>query len=213
MTTIENSTDDKLNRQCILDFFIRQQMRERGIIDFGREKKQFRLIEPISLNDEFDTWEFDNFHGLFDLMMNRKNGELFPARWKLTDDATITVQISGENTDAETDSENRKVIQRPSTKSLETFIEGICEIEDNGMASEWIPCLRKEDITTYAHLTNLNLKEWERIRQLPMNALKTIKTYIDREKQTAEDEKTVSKSNTKSEKKKKSMSLKIYFNK
>jgi hypothetical protein len=185
-------------------------MHERGMIDFGREKTQFRLIEPISLNDEFDTWQFDNFHGLFDLLMTRLNSKLFPVRWKFIDNAPITVQILNSYSSAEDNGDTRKTIQRPSTKSLEKFIEGICEIEDNGMASEWITSLRKEDITTYAHLTNLSLKDWERIKKLTMNALKTIKTYVDREKQTAEDQTTTQKSNENSVKTGKSMYLSFY---
>jgi hypothetical protein len=181
---LEKKVIHPLNHRCILDLFIRKQMAQRGVIDFGRERQKFRLVESISLNDEFDTWYFDHFHSLFDIFLTRPNNESFPIRWELIDQSKLTYQIiSIYSTD-----DDQKHIQRPSTKSLEKFIEGICQIEDNGMASNWIELLHKEDITTYAHLTNLNQKEWDNIKKLSMNALKTIKTYVDREKQTAEDQ-------------------------
>jgi hypothetical protein len=189
--SLEKNVIHPLNDLCILDLFIRKQMAQRGVIDFGRERSKFRLVESISLNDEFDTWHFDHFHSLFDLFLTRPNNELFPVRWELINQSKITYQIISVYS---TNDDDQKHIQRPSTKSLEKFIEDICQIEDNGMASNWIDSLRKEDITTYAHLTNLNQKEWDNIRKLSMNALKTIKTYVDREKQTAEDQtKTTSK--------------------
>ncbi|CAF3171708.1 unnamed protein product [Rotaria sp. Silwood2] len=182
---VENNIIHPLNHRCILHLFIRKQMAERGVIDFGRERPKFRLVEPITLNDEFDTWYFDHFHSLFDLFLIRPNNESFPILWELIEKSKITYQIISVYS---TNDSDQKTIQRPSTKSLEKFIEDICQIEDNGMASNWIELLRKEDITTYAHLTNLNLKEWDNIKKLSMNALKTIKTYVDREKQTAEDQ-------------------------
>ncbi|CAF4212925.1 unnamed protein product [Rotaria sp. Silwood2] len=193
---LENNIIHPLNHRCILDLFIRKQMAERGMIDFGRERPKFRLVEPITLNDEFDTWYFDHFHSLFDLFLTRPNNESFPIRWELIEQSKITYQIISVYS---TNDSDRKPIQRPSTKSLEKFIEDICQIEDNGMASNWIELLRKEDIITYAHLTNLNQKEWDNINKLSMNALKTIKTYVDREKQTAEDQTKTNKRKNESE--------------
>jgi hypothetical protein len=182
--TLEQDVIRPLNQRCILDLFIRKQMAQRGVIDFGRKRQKFRLVEPISLNDEFDTWYFDHFHSLFDLFLTRPNNETFPTSWEFIDQSKITYQIIS----IHSTNDDQKQIQRPSTQSLEKFIEGICNIEDNGMAKDWIESLRKEDITTYAHLTNLNQKEWDNIKELSMNALKTIKIYVDREKQTAEDQ-------------------------
>lgn len=190
IVSLEKTIVHPLNRRCILDLFIRKQMAERGVIDFGRKREKFRLVESISLNDEFDTWHFDHFHSLFEFSLTRPNDESFCSRWQLTEQAKITYKINS----IYSINDDQKQIQRPSTKSLEIFIEEICRIEDNGMASDWIDLLRKEDINTYAHLTNLNQKEWERIKKLSMNALKTIKTYVDREKQTAEDQTSSTKS-------------------
>jgi len=94
-------------------------------------------------------------------------------------------------------------IQRPSTKSLENFIRDVCTIEDNGMSEEWFEALTdKEDITTYAHLSNLTMPEWEKIHALPMNALKTVKFYVDQEKHLAAAQSKTTKNKEKKEKSK-----------
>ena len=170
-----------LPKGTILDLFIRQQLTERGNITFKRARTKFRLVEPVSLTDEFDSWTFDNFQQIFDFWLtvdphnNQKN--TFPTRWKLDRHAVINYIIGGVS------DETGIRIHRPSTKSLENFIRDVCTIEDNGMAEEWFETLTDhEDILTYAHLSNLTMPEWEKIRKLPMNALKTIKFYTDQER-------------------------------
>ncbi|CAF2061563.1 unnamed protein product [Rotaria magnacalcarata] len=112
-------------------------------------------------------------------------------RQQMIDRGTITFmrprkQLS--DIDADQTSKNTG---RPSTQSLESFLRGICRIEDNGKFIEWFKALvEDENIHTYSHLTNLNQKEWDRIEKLPMNALKTIKFYVDREKQMVDERKT-----------------------
>mgnify|MGYP001081816118 CR=1 FL=1 len=100
---------------------------------------------------------------------------------------------------SETDDPSTKTIKPPNTKSLDSFIRDICQIENNGMFATWYKALTtEENITSYAHLTNLNQNEWERISHLPMNALKTIKFYIDQEKQKVEETKTKQQQHTES---------------
>ncbi|CAM4807959.1 unnamed protein product [Rotaria magnacalcarata] len=176
----------------ILDLFIRQQMIDRGTITFMRPRSRFCLVEPISLTDEFDSWAFDHFHNLFDfwLTIDLTNKNHFPNQWKLHANAEIRYIIVDQLSDIDAD-QTSKNTGRPTTKSLESFLRGICRIEDNGKFSEWFKALvEDENIHTYSHLTNLNQKEWDRIEKLPMNALKTIKFYVDREKQTVEERKT-----------------------
>jgi hypothetical protein len=168
-----------LQKGTILDLFIRQQLSDRGIITFKRLRSQYRLVEPISLTDDFDSWTFDNFQEIFDfwLTIDPHNNITFPTRWKLQENAVINYIIGGIS-----DQTNAR-IQRPSTISLENFIRDICTIEDNGMGKNWYEALLDhEDIITYAHLSNLTQPEWDRIKNLPMNALKTIKFYVDQEK-------------------------------
>jgi hypothetical protein len=175
----------------MIDLFIRQQMNER-IITFNRSRTKFRLVEPISLTDEFDAWEFDHFRNIFDiwLTVNLNNKESFPTRWKLATNVLINYIIVDRLTASDDDQRSRH-IERPNTKSLENFLRDICELEDNGMFEEWFEALTEvENISTYSHLTNLNQKEWEQIHKLPMNALKTIRFYVDREKQMPEQRKT-----------------------
>ncbi len=167
-------------------------MNERGIITFNRLRTKFHLVEPITLTDEFDSWTFDHFHSIFDIWLTRNlnNKEYFPAQWKLANDAMINYIIVDRFISGD-DNQRSRYIERPSTKSLDNFLRDVCELEDNDMFTEWFEALNEdESITTYSHLTNLNQKEWERIDKLPMNALKTIKFYVDREKQMAEKRKT-----------------------
>ncbi|CAF1043150.1 unnamed protein product, partial [Didymodactylos carnosus] len=182
----------RLPEASLLDLFIRTQMNERGIITFNRPRTRFRLVEPVSQSDEFDSWTFDHFHQIFDLWLTPDylKKEHFPARWKLGKDTLINYVIADQFTVGNDDDNTSRRNERPSTKSLENFVRDICELEDNGMYEEWLDALTlDESITTYAHLANLNQKEWDRIGELPMNALKTIKSYVDREKQTAENRK------------------------
>jgi hypothetical protein len=176
----------------MIDLFIRQQMIERGTITFTRAQTRFRLVEQISLTDAFESWTFDHFHGLMDfwLTVDLTNKESFPNQWKLNSQAKINYIIQ-DRLNTTDDDQTSKHLERPSTKSLENFLRDICQIEENGMFNDWFKGLTEdENISTYAHLTNLNQKEWEQIQKLPMNALKTIKFYVDREKQMVEERKT-----------------------
>lgn len=180
-----------LDKGTILDLFIRQQLIDRGLITFPRPRSRYRLVEPVSLTDEFDAWIFDHFHGLMDfwLTIDSTNKTNFPEKWKLSPTAHIQYTFVEQLISPDND-QIKKHIEHPSTKSLDSFIRDVCHIEDNGLADKWLEVLTKEEnISTYAHLANLNQQEWERIDDLPMNALKTIKFYVDREKQTAEKRK------------------------
>jgi len=176
----------------MLDLFIRRLIKDRGTIINPKRRTKHHLVEPISLTDEFESWTFDHFRGLFDFWLVRdvKSSVSFPNFWTLNPNAQIDYMISNESID-DTDDSSIKHIERPSTKSLDSFIRDICKIEDNGMFMSWYNTLTTgENITTFAHLTNLNQKDWERISRLPMNAIKTIKFYIDQEKQMIEQRKS-----------------------
>ena len=138
-----------------------------------------------------NTWTFDHFHSLMDfwLTIDLTYKTKFPEKWKLSPTANIKYTIVEQLTSTD-NNQATKHIERPSTKALDSFIRDVCHIEDNGLADEWLEALtKKENISTYAHLANLNQQEWEKIDDLPMNALKIIKLYVDREKQTAEERK------------------------
>ncbi|CAF1636763.1 unnamed protein product, partial [Adineta steineri] len=187
-----DGTIHSLSQGSLLDLFIRQLMIDRGTVTFLNSQTKYRLVEPISLTDEFESWTFDHFHGLLDfwLAIDSNIETNFPSPWTLNPDAHIDYIIVTQLTNADNDSSG-KHSERPSTKSLENFIRDICRIQANGMFNTWYKALcTEENIATYAHLTNLNQKEWDRIGRLPMNALKTIKFYVDQEKQMVEERKT-----------------------
>jgi hypothetical protein len=167
-------------------------MADRETVTLAPSTTRCRLVEPISLTDEFESWRFDHFRGLLDfwLAMDGKCQQALPVLWALTPNAEIeyivaTRVVSGD------DDPSAKQSERPSTKSIANFLRDICRIEGNKMYDKWYKALvYEESIATYAHLTNLNQKEWEKISKLPMNALKTIKFYVDQEKQMVEERKT-----------------------
>jgi hypothetical protein len=180
-----------LSKGSILDLFIRRQMADRGTVTFTHSRVKYRLVEPISLTDEFDSWTFDHFHGLFDiwLAIDSTNKTKFPSPWTLNSNAEIEYMIVN-RLKSDDDDPSAKHSERPSTKSLENFLRDICKNEENGMFQVWFKALTtEENIVSYSHLTNLNQKEWDRIGRLPMNALKTIKVYVDQEKQMVEAKK------------------------
>ncbi|CAF0879449.1 unnamed protein product [Didymodactylos carnosus] len=167
----------------ILDLFVRQQLADRNLITCPGERTKFRLVEPVSLTDEFSTWTYDNFEQLFDfwLTLDQPNNQPFPNRWQLGSDAVINYRIISDETSS---SFSTTQIRRPSSKSLDAFILDICAIEDNNMYTNWYESLFfKEQITTYSHLSNLTEKEWDGIKSLTVNTLKTIRFYVDQEKQ------------------------------
>ncbi len=188
-------SDGKLHRLpkgSMIDLFIRQQMADRGMVTCTLPRTKFRLVESISLTDEFESWTFDHFRGILDLWltMDLTNKEHFPNLWELSSNVQINYIIVDRLMNAD-DDQTVKDLERPSNRSLENFLRDICRIEENGMFKEWFKALTVDEyIRTYSHLTNLNQKEWERINALPMNASKTIKFYVDREKQMVEERKT-----------------------
>jgi hypothetical protein len=60
-------TDSLLKRGCVLDLFIRQQLLNRNVVDFGRPMEKIQLAEPIQIEDEFGAWWFDHMRGVLDL--------------------------------------------------------------------------------------------------------------------------------------------------
>ena len=187
---------------CVLDVFIREQLLARGTIDPGRSLRKLQLAEPITVDDEFDTWFFDHMRGVMQLWLVNNDGPAFPTRWKLDPNANISYVIetgdSRKNDDDDDDVESSKTmvnIDRPRTISLEHFVHDVCEKENNGKYEKWIAALREDDVTTYAHLAGLKHTEWAELKLLSMNGRKTLKSYVNREKQMAAEIKTTKKKN------------------
>lgn len=148
-------------------------------------------MNPINLVDEFDTWYFDHLRGLFELNLVPE-GQHFPRKWKLATDAKFRFLLQTPNSSRINDENQEQAtrnIDRPSTISLERFVEEVCEKENNGMAKKWLDALRADDLTSFDHLANLKFTEWTELKVLSMNGKKVLKSYVDREKQLASDSK------------------------
>ncbi|CAM4929864.1 unnamed protein product [Rotaria socialis] len=189
----------RFTQGCVLDVFIRTQLSTRGVVNTGYSLTKLQLAEPLTLEDEFDTWYFDYMRGLFDIWLIPTNSQTFPLKWSITEDAEILFTVGNKSISAIDDANNTSAIgniDRPSTVSLEKFINDICEKENNGNTERWLEGLRNEDIRSYSHLANLKFTEWEQMKSLSTNARKILKSYVDREKQLRVEVKKTSESKT-----------------
>jgi hypothetical protein len=167
---------------CLLDLFVRQQLNEHDTIASSshRNSTHLRLIKPVSLIDDFSTWQYDHLHGLFDLMLKPyDNMNSFPDQWRLADDAHIYCQLN--NSDSAGQTFSSLTNDKPRTTSLDAFVQDICIQEDSGQSNKWCRLLEKEDIHTFENLADLSQSEWDKIQHLSMRAKKTLKAAVDRE--------------------------------
>lgn len=189
---ILDGTPHPLTSGSLLDVFIRKELKDRGDITLSSSnEKLYRLVEPVSLTDEFSSWTFDLFRSIFDLWLSidAECEKTFPIVWKFDDENGQIDYVIKNDLFSNDENSSKTQSGRPSTKDLPSFIQGVCRIETNNNASVWLEKFKEENITTYAHLSNLNDEEWKRISKLPMNALKTIRFYVDQAKQSVEERK------------------------
>ncbi|CAF2983559.1 unnamed protein product [Rotaria sp. Silwood2] len=179
-----------LEKNCLINLFIRQKLHDRDILTSSsnhRNSDCFRLIESVSLTDDFGTWQYDHWRDVLDLKLSpHGTNTRFPARWKLADDARIHCLIT--NDDFTRTESSSSYNTRPRTASLNVFVHDVCMHENNGQEDIWLRDLYKEDIRTFEHLANLRQSEWDNIRALSMNARKTLKAAVDRIRETMADE-------------------------
>jgi hypothetical protein len=183
LMSVHYNEEFRLGNGCLLYLFICKQLGDRGIITAGNRRGLacFRLIEPITLTDDFGTWQYDHWRGLFDLELSPRGANAeFPIRWRLADDARIHCRIEKHDSVGKISSSSNG--DRPRTASLDVFVEDVCAHENNGQKTAWLDALHKEDILTYEHLANLRQSEWD--NKLPMNAKKILKAAIDRERES-----------------------------
>ena len=188
-TIIVDDREFLLADQCTLHLFIRQQLRERDTIASSNSQKssRYRLIEPMSLTDDFGTWQYDRWRGLFDIELTPHGNHIpFPKRWKLADNARIYCRLNDQDTERK--ASNSLLDDRPRITSLEGFVRDVCRHANSGQADVWLRGLHEEDILTFDHLANLRHAEWENIRKLTVNAKKTLMAAVDRERESSAGE-------------------------
>ena len=178
------SSASSLPRRCVLDIFIRHQFAERDVIELGRQMEKIRLVDSVHVEDGFSVWNYDHLRGILDLwLVPSQPAGKFPLKWKLAPDARLHyrlqtgAEVAGESTELARDPD------RPSTVSLERFVQDVCESQNNQSANKWIHALREDDIVTYSHLSSLHFTEWAEVRGLSVNARKILKSAVDREKE------------------------------
>ncbi|CAF0787182.1 unnamed protein product [Adineta ricciae] len=191
-STTNNLPFSNYNNKFILDpnstfaLFIREQVSSRGIIR-QRQSARLRLVEPVSITDEFSSWSYDHLRDLFHIELRSHSERTFPSCWVLNKGVRIHCQFVVDGAQQNSESEISSIVDCPRTGSLEQFVHDVCDKEDNGQANAWLKALREEDILTFAHLSNLKQTEWDNIRKLSMNARRILKTAVDRERESATD--------------------------
>ena len=166
--------------------FIHEQVRSLEPIR-SRQSARLRLVESVTTTDEFSSWSYDHFRGIFEMELRPYSKTTFPHVWRLANDACIYYQFIETGTRQADGTPGSVVFDRPRTGSLEQFIQDICAKEEME-AEKWIKALQEEDILSFIHLSNLKQTEWDNIRRLPMNAKRILKAAVDRERESAADD-------------------------
>ncbi|CAF3180976.1 unnamed protein product [Rotaria sp. Silwood2] len=176
-----------LHPGSLLALFIHEQMSLLGTIR-QRSAERLRFAEPLSITDEFGTWSYDHFRGLFEIELRSHLQKSFPSCWVLANDARIHCQFVFSGTRQANEIASSFIFERPRTGSLELFVEDVCAKEDNMKAKQWLEALCAEDIFSFPHLSNLKQTEWDNIKRLSMNAKRILKAAVDRERENAADD-------------------------
>ncbi|UJR20275.1 hypothetical protein I4U23_023406 [Adineta vaga] len=117
-----------LHRNAILALFIHEQMRSLSTIR-KRQAARLRLVEPLSITDEFGTWSYDHFRNLLEMELHPYSEESFPTRWILPDDTHIYCEcvFSGSQQIRERESaadDRRRLFEKSTpTQELSTSVD------------------------------------------------------------------------------------------
>ncbi|CAF1102388.1 unnamed protein product, partial [Didymodactylos carnosus] len=177
----------ELDSNSIFALFIREQVHSLGIIR-QRQSTRLRLVEPVSITDEFGTWSYDHFRGLFEIELRTHSEKNSPSCWTLDKDVRIYCKFMVVGDLQNNETRTSSILDRPRTNSLEQFVNDVCAKEDNAQTNVWLKALHEEDIFTFAHLSNLKQTEWDNIKKLTMNAKRILKAAVDRERESAADD-------------------------
>jgi hypothetical protein len=153
-----------------------------------RQSTRLRLVEPLSITDEFGTWSYDHLRALFEIELRPRLEKASSTSWTLASDAHIHCQFVFSGIQQANGTTTASIFERPRTSSLEQFVQDVCVNEDNMQADTWLKALRAEDILSFAHLSNLKQTEWDNIKKLSMNAKRILKAAVDRERESAADD-------------------------
>ena len=175
-----------LHAESLLALFIYEQVHSLGTIR-TRQSARLRLVEPLSITDDFSTWSYDHFRGLFEIELRPHLDRSFPTSWLLAKNAHISCQFVYNGTRQTNETATPLVLDRPRTGSLEQFVYDVFAKEDM-QAERWLKALQGEDILTFAHLSNLKQTEWSNIKGLPMHPKKMLQTAVDRERESVADD-------------------------
>jgi hypothetical protein len=186
MPSVRDNKPFVLHRGSLLALFIYEQMHSIGTVRQSQSSR-LHLVQPLVITDEFGTWSYDHFRGLFELELHPHGNESFQTCWVLGNDARIYCQFVFIGTQQANKMSTSLIRDRPRTNSLEQFVRDVCA-KENMDADKWIGLLHEEYIFSFIHLSNLKQTEWDNIKRLPMNAKRILKAAVDRERESADDD-------------------------
>jgi hypothetical protein len=166
--------------------FLYEQLNSLGPIR-QHQLERFRPVETINITDEFGTWSYDHFRGLFDIELSPSDENFFPTCWLLANNADINCKFVSIGTQQITQTTTSSTFDRSHTKSLQQFVEDLCVSQSNMKARKWLNAMEYEDIDTLNDLSNLKQTEWDQIKVLSVNAKKKFKAAVDRRRHLIED--------------------------
>ena len=165
----------------MFDEFVRISLEERDVITLT---SPFRLIEPHSFLDAFDTSTFDHLRGLFDIRIHPEaNVKGFPERWRfIGSESKIEYIIKDSKTISSKSGKRQKSQQQTGVvRGLLSFLVEVSkEHSEKGTPEQWFNALKKHQITDYSDLQRLDDKDWEdRLTFLPLGIRKMIHNHVE----------------------------------
>lgn len=182
-----NGQSFPLHSGSLLALFIYEQIYLLGNIR-EQQSTRLRLVEPITITDEFSTWSYDHFRDLFEIELRPHLEESFPSCWTLNNQTSIHCRFIRFGIRQNDEPNTSSIPDRPRTSTLEQFVYDVCAKDGNDKAKKWYDTLCIEDIRTFTHLSNLKQTEWDNIKKLSMNAKRILKAAVDRERENVADD-------------------------
>lgn len=176
-----------LDPGSLLALFILELVHSLGPIQ-QQQSTRLRLVEPLTITDEFGTWPYDHFRHLFEMELRSHLEKSFPPCWILDNNARIHCQFIPFGSRQNNETLTSLIPDRPRTSSLQQFVYDVCAKDGNTEVRKWCDILYREDIRTFTHLSNLKQTEWDKIKILSMNAKRILKAAVDRERESADDD-------------------------
>ncbi len=131
-----------LDNQSLIDVYVSRRL-QRVVTMLSDGEKEFGLVEPILIRDEFGEWKFDVTFGVLSLSAHVSNGS-FPKQWKtdkstrvkICDPEVVKTQAASGGSDGD-------------DMSLKSFLVNVAERYNKlKKVDTWLEALQGQDVET-----------------------------------------------------------------